>query len=269
MAGIPASTRGLEGKVALITGGARGIGECTVRLFAKHGAKVVVVDILDQLGQSVCNDIGPNTALYIHCDVATESDVETAVNETVAKFGKLDILINNAATSDVLKLSILENDMAEFERALRVNLVGVFIFTKHAARVMIPARTGSIIAVGSVSTCLGGIATHAYTSAKHGMIGLTKNVAVELGKFGIRVNCVSPYFIQTPGGEEFFKMKDAEANSIYSNLKGHRLQSPDVAEALLYLASDESKYVSGHNLLVDGGFTITNPVFGVFAQSKI
>ncbi|GAB4841925.1 hypothetical protein Ancab_011882 [Ancistrocladus abbreviatus] len=266
---LAVTSRRLEGKVALITGGASGIGAHTARFFAKHGAKVVIVDILDELGQSVCSDIGPNIALYIHCDVTKESDVENAVNMVVAKFGKLDVMINNAAIIDEAKQSILENDVAEFERVLRVNLTGVFLGTKHAARVMIPAHQGNIIAVGSVSTCLGGIATHAYTSSKHGMTGLTKNAAVELGRYGIRVNCVSPYFIQTPLGKEFFKMEDQEANSIYSNLNDRHLELQDVADALLYLAGDESKYVSGHNLLVDGGFTITNPAFGLFARSNI
>ncbi|GAB4837706.1 hypothetical protein Ancab_002559 [Ancistrocladus abbreviatus] len=179
------TTRRLEGKVALITSGARGIGEHTARLFAQHGAKVVIVDILDELGQSVCNDIGPNTALYIHCDVTKESDVENVVNMAVAKFGKLDVMINNAAVIDEAKQSILENDVAEFEKVLRVNLIGVFLGTKHAARVMIPARQGNIIAVGSVSSSLGGIATHAYTCSKHGIIGLTRNATAELGRYGI------------------------------------------------------------------------------------
>ncbi|GAB4837727.1 hypothetical protein Ancab_002581, partial [Ancistrocladus abbreviatus] len=259
----------LEGKVALITGGARGIGEHAARFFAKHGAKVVIVDILDELGESVCNDIGPNTALYIHCDVTKESDVENAVNMAVAKFGKLDVMINNAVVVDEAKQSILENDAAEFERVIRVNLIGVFLGTKHAACVMIPAHQGSIIAIRSVSSCLGGIATHAYTCSKHGIIGLTRNAAVELGRYGIQVNCVSTYFIQTQLVRDLFNMDDKEANSIYSNLKDRLLEFQDVANALLYLASDESKYVSGHNLLVDGGFTITNPAFGLFAQSKI
>ncbi|GAB4837705.1 hypothetical protein Ancab_002558 [Ancistrocladus abbreviatus] len=253
------TTRRLEGKVALITGGARGIGEHTARLFAKHGAKAVIVDILDELGQSVCSDIGPNTALYIHYDVTKECGVENAVNMAEAKFGKLDVMINNAAVIDEAKQSILENDVAEFEKVLRVNLIGVFLGTKHVACVMIPTHKGNIIVVSSVSSCLGGIATYAYTCSKHGMIGLTKNTAVELRRYGIRVNC----------GKDFFKMEDKEANSMYSNLKDKHLEMQDVTDAMLYLASGESKYVSGHNLLVDGGFTVTNPAFGLFAQSKI
>ncbi|GAB4837687.1 hypothetical protein Ancab_002539 [Ancistrocladus abbreviatus] len=165
--------------------------------------------------------------------------MENAVNMAVAKFGKLDVMINNAVVIDKAKQSILENDATEFERVIRF------------------------------SSCLGGIATHAYTCSKHGIIRLTRNAAVELGRYGIRINCVSTYFIQMQAGRDFFKMDDKEANSIYSNLKDRHLEFQDVANALLYLASDESKYVSGHNLLVDGGFTVTNPAFGLFAQSKI
>jgi len=145
---------------------------------------------------------------------------------------------------------------------------GVFLGSKHAARVMIPNRQGSIISVGSVCSSVGGAASHAYTCSKHAIVGLTKNLAVELGQYGIRVNCVSPYFIPTELTLDFFKFKEGhDYSSIYSNLKGQRLQMDDVAQALLYIASDESKYVSGHNLAVDGGFTITNPAFGLFARA--
>ncbi|GAB4837683.1 hypothetical protein Ancab_002535 [Ancistrocladus abbreviatus] len=198
--------------------------------------KWVIVDILDKLGQSVCNDIGPNTALYIHCDVTKETDVENAVNKAVAKFGKVDIMINSAVVIDEAKQSILENEVA-----------------KHK----------------TYCPCYDPRASHAYTSSKHGIIGLTKNATVELGRYGIQVNCVSTYFIQTQAGKEFFKMEDTEANSIYSNLKDRHLELQDVADALLYLASDESKYESRQNLLVDGGFTIPNPAFGLFARSDI
>jgi len=263
---VSSTTPRLEGKVALITGGAQGIGESTARLFTKHGAKVVIADILDDLAQSVCQDLGPEVATFVHCDVAIESDIENAVNTTIAKYGKLDIMINNAAAADEAKTSILENDKSEFDRVISVNLTGVFLGTKHAARVMIPAKKGSIITVGSVCSSVGGVASHAYTSSKHAVVGLTKNVAAELGKFGIRVNCVSPYFIVTPLWMDFFKMDKEAASGLYTNLKGTSLEVEDVAEAALYLASDESKYVSGHNLALDGGFTVINPAFGLFAR---
>ncbi|KAA8522758.1 hypothetical protein F0562_009080 [Nyssa sinensis] len=256
----------LQGKVALITGGARGIGECTARLFVRHGAKVVIADILDNLGQSVCEDLGPELAFFIHCDVSNELDIKNAIDTTIANHGKLDIMVNNAAVADEAKTRIVDNDKSEFERVISVNLTGVFIGTKHAARVMIPRRSGSIIALGSVCSSVGGVASHAYTSSKHAVIGLTKNVAAELGQFGIRVNCLSPYFIATPLAMDFFKVSEDAASSVYSNLKGVALRLEDVAEAALFLASDESKYVSGHNLALDGGFSVINPAFGLFAR---
>ncbi|XVE66381.1 hypothetical protein DITRI_Ditri08aG0076100 [Diplodiscus trichospermus] len=120
-------------------------------------------------------------------------------------------MVNNAAIGDDTKESIIDNNVTDFERVISVNLTGVFLGIKHAARVMIPARKGSIISVGSVSSSVGGVASHAYTSSKHGIIGLTKNVAAELGRFGIRVNCLSPYFIQTPLSLKLFKPEDVDA----------------------------------------------------------
>lgn len=253
--------------MALITGGARGLGACMARLFCKHGAKVVIADIRDQLGQAVQDEIGIEFATYVHCDVSKEKDVENAVNTAISKYEKLDIIVNNAVLIDEFKPSIVDNDVADFERIISVNLTGPFLGTKHAARVMMPAKKGSIIMVGSVSSSVGGVATHAYTSSKHAIVGLTKNAAAELGKFGIRVNCLSPYFIANVLAREFFKLDDNGCSSVYSNLKGVALQEEDVAQAALYLASDESKYISGHNLAVDGGFTTINPIFGVFSQS--
>ena len=132
---------------------------------------------------------------------------------------------------------------------------------------MIKAKSGTIITVGSVCSSVGGVASHAYTSSKHGVVGLTKNAAAELGKFGIRVNCLSPYFIANVAAKEFFKLDDDGCSGVYSNLKGVALKEQDVAEAALYLANNESKYISGHNLAVDGGFTTINPIFGLFSES--
>ncbi|KAL9324283.1 hypothetical protein ACSQ67_009140 [Phaseolus vulgaris] len=263
---LPLLAQRLDGKVALITGGARGIGEFMAKLFCKHGAKVVIADIRDQLGEALQHEIGTECATYVHCDVSKETDVENAVNITVSKYGKLDIMVNNAAISDDAKPNILDNDVSDFERVVRVNLVGPFLGTKHAARVMIPAKKGSIITLGSVSSSVGGVASHAYTSSKHAIVGLAKNTAAELGQFGIRVNSLSCYCIHNELAKDFFKLDDEGFSNIYSNLKGVTLKEEDVAQAALYLASDESKYISGHNLAVDGGFTTINPSFGLFSQ---
>ncbi|KAJ7948033.1 secoisolariciresinol dehydrogenase-like [Quillaja saponaria] len=259
---LSAAGRRLEGKVALITGGASGIGECTARLFSKHGAKVVIANIQDDLGHSVCKELQANsTSAFVHCDVTKERDIENAVNMTVSKYGKLDIMFNNAGIIGVSKSNLLDIEKSEFEQVINVNLVGPFLGTKHAARVKIPARQGSIISTASVCSTIGGVASHAYTSSKHGVVGLMRNSAVELGKFGIRVNSVSPYVVATPMARNFFKLDDDGVHGVYSNLKGKFLEAEDVADAVLYLGSDESKYVSGHNLLVDGGFTIVNSGF--------
>ncbi|KAH9699539.1 Momilactone A synthase [Citrus sinensis] len=231
----------LLGKVALITGGASGFGECTARLFSRHGAKVLIADIKDDLGESVCKDIGSssssaNGCSYVHCDVTKEKEIENAVNTAVSQYGKLDIMFNNAGIVDEAKHNILDNDQAEFERVLSVNLVGVFLGTKHAARVMKPAGRGSIISTASVCGVNGGVASHAYTSSKHGV--------------------------------DFYKLDDDGLSAIYSNLSGAVLKPEDVAEAALYLGSDESKCVSGHNLVVDGGFTIVNEGLCMFGKSE-
>ena len=214
-----------------------------------------------------CDKIRTKFASYVHYDVTKEIDVENVVNTTMSKHKKLDIMVNNAVIAGEAKPSILDNDLIEFERVIGVNLIGPFLGTKHAARAMVEAKNGSIITVGSVCSSVGGVASHAYTSSKHGVVGLTKNAAAELGKFGIRVNCLSPYFIANVAAKEFFKLDDDGCSGVYSNLKGVALKEEDVAEAALYLAGDESKYISGHNLAVDGGFTTINPIFGLFSES--
>ncbi|XP_076885319.1 borneol dehydrogenase, mitochondrial-like [Bidens hawaiensis] len=253
----------LENKVAIVTGGARGIGECIVRLFVKHGAKVVIADVRDDLGELVCQDLGDKSVSFIHCDVTLESDIENVVNTTVTRHGKLDIMVNNAGIIDEPKLSILENEKLDFERVISVNLTGVFLGTKHAARVMIPKCNGSIVTIASVASITGGITSHAYTSSKHGVVGLTKIAAAELGRNQIRVNCVSPYVIPTAMAHKIFHIEDS--SGVHSNLTGKSLEPQDIASATLFLASDEFGYISGHNLVVDGGYSVLNPVFGLFS----
>ncbi|KAI3720165.1 hypothetical protein L6452_21078 [Arctium lappa] len=253
----------LENKVAIVTGGAQGIGECIVRSFVKHGAKVVIVDVKDDLGELLCQHLGVEFVSFVHCDVTLESDVENAINTTIARHGQLDIMVNNAGIIDEPKLSILDNDKTDFERVLSVNLTGVFLGTKHAARVMIPKCSGSIITTASVASIMAGCTSHAYTSSKHGVVGLAKNAAAELGKYQIRVNCISPYAIPTPLTLKFYNMD--ENSSVYSNLNGKKIGSQDIANATIFLASDESGYISGHNLVVDGGFFVMNPSFGLFS----
>ncbi|KAF5469809.1 hypothetical protein F2P56_010368 [Juglans regia] len=265
---------GLLGKVALITGGATGIGESIARLFHKHGAKVCIVDLQDNLGQHVCDTLGgePNSC-YFHCDVAKEDDVCRAVDFTVSRFGTLDIMVNNAGLSGSPCPDICSADISEFEKLFDVNVKGVFLGMKHAARIMIPLKKGSIVSLCSVASAIGGLGPHAYTGSKHAVLGLTKNVAAELGLHGIRVNCVSPYAVLTGLAlahlPEEERTEDAMAGfrdftGSNANLQGVELTTDDVANAVLFLASDEARYVSGANLMVDGGFTCSNHSLRVF-----
>ncbi|KAL0338675.1 UNVERIFIED_CONTAM: Secoisolariciresinol dehydrogenase [Sesamum angustifolium] len=157
-----ALTRRLEGKVALVTGGASGIGECTAKLFSKHGAKVAIADIQDELAHSVVDTIGHSNSTYIHCDVTNEDHVKNAVDKTVSTYGKLDIMFNNAGIADRPKPRIIDNEKSDFERVMSINVTGVFLGMKHAARVMVPARNGSIISTASLGSGIGGAATCIY-----------------------------------------------------------------------------------------------------------
>ena len=263
----------LAGKVAVITGGASGIGACTARLFVKHGAKVIVADVQDELGRSVCHEIGPEeTIFYVHCDVTCDSDMQNAVNTAVSKYGKLDIMFSNAGISGGQETRIVHSDDATFKRVLDVNVYGAFLAGKHAARVMIPAKRGCIIFTSSLASVVCGGAVHAYTASKHAVVGLSNNLCVELGQYGIRVNCISPFGVATGmfnlgtvGGKSIAE----EVVSSSANLKGVTLKADDIAEAALYLGSDDSKYVSGINLAVDGGYSITNPSFLMALKSYL
>ncbi|CAN6291387.1 unnamed protein product [Urochloa humidicola] len=205
--------------------------------------------------------------MFVHCDVTVEGDVSAAVDAAAARFGALDVMVNNAGITGSKVTDIRDVDFAEVRRVLDVNVHGVFLGMKHAARAMIPQKRGSIVSLASVASVMGGMGPHAYTASKHAVAGLTKSVAAELGRHGVRVNCVSPYAVPTalamphlPQGaraddavRDFLAFAGGEAN-----LKDVDLMPRDVAEAVLYLASDEAKYVSALNLVVDGGFTSVN-----------
>ncbi|XP_058225921.1 xanthoxin dehydrogenase [Rhododendron vialii] len=264
----------LLGKVALVTGGATGIGESIVRLFHDNGAKVCIVDIQDNLGQHLCETLGGDqSTCFFHCDVTVEDNVHRAVDFAVDKFGTLDIMVNNAGLAGRPSPDIRNVDLSEFEKVFNVNVKGVFLGMKHAARIMIPLMKGSIISLCSVSSAIGGMGPHAYTGSKHAVSGLTKSVAAELGKYGIRVNCVSPYAVATSMALAHLPEEERTDDAMVgfrdfvgrnANLQGVELTTDDVANAVLFLASEESRYISGTNLMIDGGFTCTNHALRVF-----
>ena len=252
----------LEGKVTIITGGASGIGAATARLFIDEGAFVHIADVQDDKGAKLAEELGRRSE-YLHGDVSQESDVEALVARVVATHGQLDCMFNNAGIAGPTD-PIESVDVELFDEAVGVLLRGVFLGIKHAAPVMKRQGAGSIINTASVAGLRTGYGNHVYSAAKAGVIQLTRSVAMELGESGVRVNCVCPGFIPTPMIGRARGLSIHEADSKLDEIresftKAQPLRRPgdpaDIAKAVLWLASDDSSFVNGHALVVDGGVT--------------
>jgi 3alpha(or 20beta)-hydroxysteroid dehydrogenase/cyclopentanol dehydrogenase len=243
----------LDGKVALISGAARGMGECEARLFAHEGAKVVLGDVLDEIGQKAARDIVQQgeAATFIHLDVTVETDWQKAIETAERMYGKLDVLVNNAGIVRMAPLD--ETSLQAWNEVISINQTGVFLGMKHAIPAMRRAGGGSIINISSVAGLVGLSNIPAYQASKGAVRLLTKNAAVQYAKDKIRVNSVHPGRIETPMTASL----DPARRELVLNLTplGRDGKPEEVAYGVLYLASDESSFVTGAELVIDGGFT--------------
>ena len=241
----------LEGKIAIITGAARGQGECEARLFAAEGARVLLTDVLDE-GGAVADSIGA-AAAYTRLDVTSAGDWQHAVDLCSERFGTPNVLVNNAGI--MLPGTLLECDEATFRKTLDINLTGAFLGIKTVAPAMIDGGGGSIINISSVAALVARPGYTAYGTSKWGLRGLTKYAAMELGHHGIRVNSIHPGAVATPMTlPDLSPAAVAERNSLLAHLPIPRWAQPDeIAKLALFLASDESSFSTGSEFVADGG----------------
>lgn len=237
----------VDGKVVLISGGARGIGAAGVRLLVAEGAKVVIGDILDDVGKALADELGPDTR-YVHLDVTQPDQWTVAVDAAAGELGKLDVLVNNAGIAN--GSSLQKFDLGQWQRIIDVNLTGTFLGMRAAADAIIAAGGGSIVNVSSIEGLRGTPWAHGYVASKWAVRGLTKSVALELAPHGVRVNSIHPGLIRTP-------LTEGIPDDMITIPLGRPGQPADVANFVLFLASDESSYATGAEFVVDGG-TVQN-----------
>jgi len=264
----------LEGKVAVIAGGTSGIGARTAEVFVANGAKVVIAGRRQNRGEKLARKLG-DAAIFIRTDVSVEADVKAVIDHAVDRFGRLDCLMNNAGRSSPYA-AIVDVDLEQFDAVIAVHLRAVLAGMKYAARVMAIQGTGSIINVTSVNGFRAGLGAYYYSTAKAGSIHLTRCAAMELGEKGVRVNSLSPGMIATGAFAKYMGMEPdaADDHPEYAEsaigsvvARWQPLQyvgsTDDIAQAALFLASDASRFVTGQNLVVDGGISAGWPIAAV------
>lgn len=243
----------LQGKTAIITGGARGMGAATSRLFAAEGAKVAIADLLDAEGAALAAELG-DAARFYHHDVTSEDDWAKLVAAVEADLGPVDILVNNAGI--LLFRTLFETTLADYQKVLNVNLIGEFLGIKAVGPGMVARGKGAIVNISSVDGMKGANGLGAYASSKWGVRGLTRVAAMELGHKGVRVNSVHPGGVDTIMSNQEGRSRD-QVDQGYGNIPLQRIGAPEeVAKASLFLASDDASYLTGAEIVVDGGMVV-------------
>ena len=249
----------LDGKVAIITGAARGQGAAAARLFVEQGARVVIADVLDDIGKELAESLGA-AAIHRHLDVASEDDWRTVVGEVVETLGGVQVLVNNAGILRFIALP--DTTLEDYLRIVNINQVGTFLGMREVAKPMMAAGGGSIINISSIEGLAGMPYLTAYTSTKFAIRGMTKVAALELGPHNIRVNSVHPGMIETDMVKDAAGGHDIDLSPAAKRIALRRMgQSEDIAEVVLFLASDNSRYVTGAEIAADGGATATHAFY--------
>lgn len=259
----------LSGRVAIVTGGASGIGRTTVELFVKEGAKVVIADVDTARGEELAAKLGEQ-AHFKRADVAKPEDVQGLVDFAVTEFGGLHVMVNNAGVSGTMYERFLDDELKDFHVVMGVNVLGVMLGSQRAARHMAKNGGGSIINIASIAAVMAGFGVLTYRASKAGVIQFSKSIAIDLAEYDIRVNCIAPGHIPTemttygaPGmaPEAVERLKKALEPALTAGQPLRRRgATQDIAHAALYLASERSRYVTGTMLPVDGGTVAGDPV---------
>lgn len=246
-----------KNKVVIITGASTGIGRATALKFAENGAKLSLADIQDVEGQKLVEEIRNkgNDCIFIQCDVSKSEDVKQMVETTVQHFGQLDIAYNNAGIEGEMGF-IAEGSEENFDRVIGINLKGVWACMKYQIPEMLKQQKGVIVNCSSIAGVIGSQGLPVYVASKHGVIGLTKNAALEYAKQGIRVNAVCPAGVHTPMLDRIVKSSPGLGDQLSAMHPIGRIAKPEeIADAVLYLCSDSASFVTGHEMLIDGGYT--------------